>query len=95
MDAANLGCVTPAAGKGVNLLDNWYFPNPVNQRGQTVYTFTSSANFAIDRWMLGNISTSYNESLTLNDGYITISGTGGLSMLFNQQCEDYVWNALL
>ena len=30
-----------------NLLDNWYFGNPVNQRGQTSYT---GAGYGIDRW---------------------------------------------
>jgi hypothetical protein len=30
-----------------NLLDNWYFGNPVNQRGQTEYT---AAGYTIDRW---------------------------------------------
>ena len=32
-----------------NLLDNWYFGNPVNQRGQTSYT---GAGYTIDRWKL-------------------------------------------
>ena len=31
-----------------NLLDNWYFGDPVNQRGQTEYTGT--AGYFIDRW---------------------------------------------
>ena len=30
-----------------NLLHNWYFGNPVNQRGKTVY---SGAGFTVDRW---------------------------------------------
>lgn len=30
-----------------NLLDNWYFANPINQRGQTEYT---GAGYGIDRW---------------------------------------------
>lgn len=34
-----------------NLLDNWYFANPVNQRGQTSYT---GAGYGIDRWYLFN-----------------------------------------
>lgn len=32
-----------------NLLDNWYFGNPVNQRGQTSYT---GGGYTIDRWRL-------------------------------------------
>ena len=33
-----------------NLLDNWYFANPVNQRGQTSWTNPSNKQYAIDRW---------------------------------------------
>lgn len=32
-----------------NLLDNWYFADPVNQRGQTEYT---DAGYTIDRWKM-------------------------------------------
>lgn len=38
----NPGMVNP------NLLDNWYFGNPVNQRGQT--TYTGGNQYFIDRW---------------------------------------------
>lgn len=34
-----------------NLLDNWYFARPVNQRGQTEYT---AEGYTIDRWKSGN-----------------------------------------
>lgn len=34
-----------------NLLDNWYFADPVNQRGQTEYT---TSGYTIDRWFLYN-----------------------------------------
>jgi len=33
------------------LLDNWYFANPVNQRGQTEYT---GSGYTIDRWRSNN-----------------------------------------
>ena len=46
-----------AAGRrGVNLLDNWYFPDPINQRGQTEYATSSSNIYGIDRWMLSLVS---------------------------------------
>lgn len=51
-DAANKKYVdehASAARRGVNLLDNWYFPDPINQRGQTEYT---SAGYTIDRWSI-------------------------------------------
>lgn len=34
-----------------NLLDNWYFGNPINQRGQTSYT---GGGYAADRWKIGD-----------------------------------------
>lgn len=52
----------------INLLDNWYFAHPVNQRGQTEY---SGSGYTIDRWALldaGNLAT-----VTLTAGGITIS----------------------
>lgn len=34
-----------------NLLDNWYFGNPVNQRGKTSY---ASSGYTVDRWKTGD-----------------------------------------
>ena len=48
-EIAELGEVkVPLVGKGINLLDNWYFPNPVNQRGQNSYN--TNGAYSIDRW---------------------------------------------
>lgn len=33
-----------------NLLDNWYFVDPINQRGQTTYTLPNANSYFIDRW---------------------------------------------
>lgn len=38
----------PVYGLGKNLLDNWYFRNPVNQRRQSSY----SSDYTIDRWKI-------------------------------------------
>ena len=38
------------AGARPNLLDNWYFVNPVNQRGKNEY---SGNSYCIDRWFSG------------------------------------------
>ena len=35
-----------------NLLDNWYFANPVNQRGQTSWVNPSNWPYSIDRWQI-------------------------------------------
>lgn len=40
-----------------NLLDNWHFADPINQRGQTEYT---GAGYTIDRWC------SFSSSLTVS-----------------------------
>ncbi|MDE5703327.1 MAG: hypothetical protein K2H70_00730, partial [Bacteroidales bacterium] len=50
-----------------NLLDNWYFADPINQRGQTEYGEGPS----IDRW---NVTSG--GKLNVNDGYVTFSGSG-------------------
>lgn len=50
-----------------NLLDNWYFGNPVNQRGQTSYT---GAGYGIDRWKANAVTPNVT---TIKDGYIELS----------------------
>ena len=48
-----------------NLLDNWYFGNPVNQRGQTSYT---GAGYGIDRWKSNGATV----TVTVVDGEIQV-----------------------
>ena len=55
----------------VNLLDNSNFMNPVNQRGQTVYT---GAGYTIDRWRLTN---EYSRLEVTADGIKVSCLTGG------------------
>ncbi|MCI8649601.1 MAG: hypothetical protein HFG20_05735 [Anaerotruncus sp.] len=58
-----------------NLLINWYFADPINQRGQTEY---ADAGYTIDRWYLQNITFAKlsltNEGISLsiqnNDGIV-------------------------
>lgn len=66
-----------ASGGGVNpnLLDNWYFGRPVNQRGQTEYT--GNATYSIDRWW-----TQYGTSLSVVDGGIKIGGKWDVQQYF-------------
>lgn len=49
-----------------NLLDNWYFGRPVNQRGQTEYT---GGGYTIDRWRIG---TDKNMVLSISDDKLSI-----------------------
>ena len=64
-----------------NLLDNWYFPNPVNQRGQTSYT---GAEYWIDRWCGSSLA-----SITLeSDGVLLIkreNGTPNINTLLEKE----------
>ena len=53
-----------------NLLDNWYFGNPVNQRGQTEY---NTMSYAIDRWRTWTEPTS--AWLKVVDGGIKVAYT--------------------
>lgn len=63
-----------ASGGGVNpnLLDNWYFGRPVNQRGQMEYPSSNGLSYTIDRW------TQNSSGVKINDGYITVGGAGGI-----------------
>ena len=55
-----------------NLLHNWYFPNPVNQRG--VSGTITTAGYFIDRWKLKSGSVTIGSAgLTLNGTIIQIS----------------------
>ena len=56
-----------------NLLDNWYFGNPVNQRGQTEHT-GSQIDYFIDRWKLG----SYDQTVTITNSGLHWSTTTGI-----------------
>ena len=60
-----------------NLLDNWYFGNPVNQRGKTEY---SGNIYCIDRWFSGN------NKVTLEDDGLLITAVQKLS-IFRQYIE--------
>ena len=61
-----------------NLLDNWYFGAPVNQRGKTVY---SGAGYGIDRWkaeaVIPNVT-------TIKDGYIELSQNALISEILEE-----------
>lgn len=58
-----------------NLLDNWYFINPVNQRGQTEYT----TNYAIDRWWLQDST-----NLNVVEGGVNVIGKWDIEQFFEK-----------
>ena len=74
-----------------NLLDNWYFADPINQRGQTEYTNSASrSNYSIDRWILHW----YPAKLSV-DGGVAFSNIGQSNSILRQyivSSEDYAAN---
>lgn len=60
---------TSGGGVNPNLLDNWYFGRPVNQRGQTEY---SGDKYTVDRWHLTSdgVLTVADEGIRLTSGAI-------------------------
>lgn len=67
-----------------NLLDNWYFGNPVNQRGQASYS--ESYKYTIDRWLI-NDSTG---TVSITDNGLTITRSGDY-VAIGQRFEDPSW----
>lgn len=62
-------------GTNTNLLDNWYFIDPINQRGETSYSGT--AGYTVDRWKVSS-----NKTLSLESGGVRLSsGTAAYSPL--------------
>lgn len=66
-----------------NLLHNWDFTNPVNQRGQTTYLSTAGEIPTIDRWRAGA-----NMKVELVSGGIKLTGQGGSYRSFEQTIEN-------
>lgn len=67
-----------------NLLDNWYFPNPVNQRGQTSYTRGSADGYGIDCWKM---MTATPNVTTIGDGYLQLSQNALIGQLLEDPYE--------
>lgn len=66
-----------------NLLDNWYFGNPVNQRGLTEY---SSGGYTVDRWIQAFDGTM--TSTLTDDGIKIVAGNDGTYKNFEQVLPD-------
>ncbi len=64
-----------------NLLDNWYFADPINQKGQIKYTDDRNSRvYSIDRWEVGWLGT-----IEVHDGFIRIVGGPQKGSVFNLQ----------
>lgn len=67
-----------------NLLHNWDFRNPVNQRG---FTSTTNSGYTIDRWRLA--SSAHTAELVPKGIKITASSSAGLNLCFQQFIENF------
>ena len=70
------------------LLRNWYFGNPVNQRGQTSYT---GEGYGIDGWKMWHAA----GTVTAENGGIVIRKSSGEYVQWGEMLEEDVWNALI
>lgn len=70
----------PGPVAGNNLLDNWYFGKPVNQRGKTSYTATG---YTIDRWAASSGSV----TVEVGTDSIEVSVSSGTWQNINQAIE--------
>lgn len=70
----NIGAID---GVNENLINNWYFGNPVNQRGETSFYEVGTSSdlrvYTIDRWFIPNSNS--HTTITLNSDSITLAGT--------------------
>lgn len=77
--------VPPKLTVNPNLFDNWYFGNPVNQRGLTEYTGIS---YTVDRWVLANANMSVKESVLSISSVIYDNN-------FSQRMESKLWKYMV
>ena len=70
--------VAVAGWSNPNLLDNWYFADPVNQRGQEEYTATG---YTIDRW---RIAQGMKAAVRITDSGLEIKRTSDTRAIFQQ-----------
>lgn len=72
---------TKAVLANPNLLYNWYFVKPVNQRGKTLYT--GAAGYTVDGWKC----TSSGCKATVADGVLRLEESGSATVYYRQKLE--------
>ncbi len=80
--------VPPRFTVNPNLLDNWYFANPVNQKGQTSYSNTVDNVYCIDRFI------TYSVNLDINASNLILSSSRFWYSRIGQKLEQYVLRAI-
>ncbi len=73
-----IGAAQNQLTRGVNLLDNWFFLDPINQRGQTEYT---SRGYTIDRYYLSTNVDGAKAQIT-DDGIVLVSPSSSSSSMY-------------
>nr|DAJ85011.1 MAG TPA: hypothetical protein [Caudoviricetes sp.] len=79
------GRYTRGFGSNPNLLHNWDFRNPVNQRGLLSY---ATEEYTIDRWALFG-STGWSGTVTIDSGYLQFDVTTA-NVYFFQKYEKFI-----
>lgn len=79
---------TSGGGVNPNLLDNWYFGRPVNQRGQTEYS--TGGAYTLDRWWM-----QYDTTLSIVDGGIKIGGKWDVQQYFENTLPNVTYTLSL
>ena len=69
-----------------NLLDNWYFGNPINQRGQMNYS--GQGSYSIDRWIL-----QYETNLEIVGDAIRLSGKWDMKQILERTLPNGTYTA--
>jgi len=64
-------------GSNPNLLDNWYFLDPVNQKGLLTYT---GSQLTIDRWHLNGGTLNLNSGVSFDIGYVLFQQMDGINL---------------
>jgi hypothetical protein len=82
------GAIDQAAGTFVrpNLLDNWYFGRPVNQRGKSEYT---GSGYTVDRW------TAKEGVVSLSSGGLTLQNSTWLDQIIENLIENRIYTISL
>ena len=65
------------------LLDNWYWGNPVNQRGWA--QGNTNFQYSLDRWISNDLTVS------VNDGYVTLTQSGQSNLFMVQRKEANIY----
>lgn len=65
------------------LLDNWYWGNPVNQRGWA--QGSTNYQYSLDRWISNDLTVS------VNDGYVTLTQSGQSNLFMVQRKEANIY----